>query len=189
MEEEKKLLVKPLMEDKIINLEISIPCSKLDNNILVHLIQELKKKFEGRCIKDGYLKKINYLVHYEILPINNELKSTSPFFRACLSADVIKPTQNQYVRAEVIKFSPYILRCKYGPIEIICYTNSDILKKLKSRTEDLSISKKEDDGAIEKIYALIEIEHIQYSYLDQNIKSVGNFIRLIENEEYLDYVY
>ncbi len=163
-------ILKPIYQDHTVILDVSIDCRHINDNIISTLWVETRKKFRRKCVEGGFLLEINNIISYESLPFRPEFNKPTPYFRVTMSNVVVKPMLNQYIFCEIKRFCVDILRCSYGPIEIICSIDKNTLGLL---------NKKKD---IQK-YVIIEIVDFKYSFMDTNIKSIGEFVKICEDED------
>ena len=163
-------ILKPIYADHAVTLDVSIDCKFINDNIISTLWIETRKKFLKKCVESGFLLEINNIISYESLPFRPEFNKPTPYFRVTMSNVIVKPMINQYIFCEIKRFCVDILRCSYGPIEIICSIDKNMLSLL---------NKKKDDQK----YVIVEIVDFKYSYLDSNIKSIGEFVKICDEED------
>lgn len=163
-----KTLYYPIIENFQININIKLNCNEINDNILNNLFNKIKNKYEKKCTKNGYVLKFNNIVKYIQNPISNEKLISMPSFNITLNSIIILPLKYQTIVCKLIKICPDILRCNFGPIEIICQINNDEFKLLNQDNIE---------------YININIEDIQYSLFDKNIKCLGKYLSISSSEE------
>jgi len=163
-----KTLYYPVIDDFNLNIRIKLNCNEINDEILSNLFYKIKNKYEKKCTKNGYIYKIHNIVKYLQKPISNEDLISFPCFLITINTKIILALKYQTIVCKIIKVCPDILRCNFGPIEVICQINS----------KEHEILKKDN---IE--YININIKDIQYSLFDKNIKCLGIFISISSKEE------
>lgn len=158
----------PVIDNFNSNISIKLECKEINDNILENLFYKLKDKYEKRCTKNGYMLKIHNIIKYEQNAISNEILLSNPSFNITFNSTIILPLKYQTILCKIIKVCPDILRCNFGPIEVISQLNSD----------DYNLINKDN---IE--YININIKDIQYSLFDKNIKCLGELISIPTKEE------
>ena len=163
-----KTLYYPIIENFHISINIKLNCNEINDNILSNLFYKIKNKYENKCTKNGYVLKFHNIVKYIQNPISNENLISYPSFNITLNSTIILPLKYQTIVCKLIKICPDILRCNFGPVEIICQIDNTEFELLnKDNIEYINIS----------------IKDIQYSLFDKNIKCLGNFVSISSSED------
>lgn len=163
-----KTLYYPVIDNFNIDINIKLNCNEINDNILSNLFKKIKYKYEKKCTKNGYVLDFHSIVKYIQNPISNEILISYPSFNVTLNSSIILPLKYQTIVCKLIKICPDILRCNFGPVEIICQINNEDFKLLNK--DNIS-------------YININIRDIQYSLFDKNIKCLGNFISISSDDE------
>ena len=159
----------PIINDFNLKINLKMNCNEINDNILNNIFHKIKKKYEKKCTKNGYIYKLNNIVKYTQNPISNENLISYPSFNITINTDIILPLKYQTIVCKIIKICPDILRCHFGPIEIISQINNEQYNMIKNNDN------------IE--YINMNIKDIQYSVFDTNIKCLGEFIAISTNNE------
>lgn len=170
--DESEMIYYPLKRNTCVKLNITIESHKLNNKIIENLFITIKNRFENKCTENGYINKIHGIIKFSVLPFLNENTKAINRFETHINCDLITPLVEQLLVCTIIKFYPDILRVQHGPIEVICRINNEIFQLLSK-----SYSKN----------VLIKIDDIKYALFDVNIKCIGAFQRILDDDEYNDY--
>ena len=163
-----KTLYYPVIDNFHLNIVMQLNCNEINDEILRNLFYKIKKKYEKKCTKNGYILKLYNIVKYVQKPISNENLISFPCFNITINTEIILPLKYQTIVCKIIKICPDILRCNFGPVEIISQINNEEYKQL--HTENIE-------------YININIKDIQYSLFDKNIKCLGSFISVSSKED------
>jgi len=144
--------------NKILNTRILVPCSKLNSDIYINIKNILKNKYEGNCIKYGYISKIFKILDYSNnnIDINNLDCSVSYFVK--YSARLCYPVENTLIIAKIITMNKQFFVAENGPItNMIKYNNINESKFKLDEQRNIIIKKtkkKLDIGNYVKIQIL-----------------------------------
>ena len=144
--------------NKILNTRILVPCSKLNSDIYINIKNILKNKYEGNCIKYGYISKIFKILDYSNnnIDINNLDCSVSYFVK--YSARLCYPVENTLIIAKIITMNKQFFVAENGPItNMIKYDNINESKFKLDEQRNIIIKKtkkKLDIGNYVKIQIL-----------------------------------
>ena len=163
-----KTLYYPIIDNFSLKIKIKLNCNEINDEILSNLFYKIKNKYEKKCTKNGYLYKLHNIIKYIQKPISNENLFSLPCFIITVNTQIILPLKYQTIVCKIIKICPDILRCNFGPIEVICQINNKEYKELNEANVE---------------YININIKDIQYSLLDKNIKCLGSFISKSSKED------
>lgn len=163
--------------NKILSTRILVPCTKLNSDIYLNIKNILKNKYEGNCIKYGYISKIFKILDYSEnnIDINNLDCSVSYFVR--YSARLCYPVENTLIIAKIITMNKQFFVAENGPItNMIKYNNVNESKFKLDEQHNIIIKKtkkKLDIGNYVKI-------QIQAKKMYNNDNKIGTLSYLID---------
>lgn len=114
----------------VLNTIVTLSPNQFDNNIYIHLKNNLIRLLEGRCYRNyGYVSKI-----YEILKRNNgeivpEFPSGSASFDIKFSCKLCYPLINKHIICKVERINQLIIKLVNGPIQVIATISPDRMNK------------------------------------------------------------
>lgn len=112
--------------NKILNTRILVPCSKLNSDIYLNIKNILKNKYEGNCIKYGYISKIFKILDYSENNIDINNLDCSVSYNVKYSARLCYPIENTLIIAKIITMNKQFFVAENGPItNMIKYNNID----------------------------------------------------------------
>ena len=163
--------------NKILSTRILVPCTKLNSDIYLNIKNILKNKYEGNCIKYGYISKIFKILDYSEnnIDINNLDCSVSYFVK--YSARLCYPVENTLIIAKIITMNKQFFVAENGPItNMIKYNNVNESKFKLDEQHNIIIKKtkkKLDIGNYVKI-------QIQAKKMYNNDNKIGTLSYLID---------
>ena len=163
--------------NKILSTRILVPCTKLNSDIYLNIKNILKNKYEGNCIKYGYISKIFKILDYSEnnIDINNLDCSVSYFVK--YSARLCYPVENTLIIAKIITMNKQFFVAENGPItNMIKYNNVNESKFKLDEQHNIIIKKtkkKLDIGNYVKI-------QIQAKKMYNNDNKIGTLSYLMD---------
>lgn len=163
--------------NKILSTRILVPCTKLNSDIYLNIKNILKNKYEGNCIKYGYISKIFKILDYSEnnIDINNLDCSVSYFVK--YSARLCYPVENTLIIAKIITMNKQFFVAENGPItNMIKYNNVNESKFKLDEQHNIIVKKtkkKLDIGNYVKI-------QIQAKKMYNNDNKIGTLSYLID---------
>jgi len=178
-------LVNPF-SNKIINNRLLIPSRNLNNELYLNIKYLIKKKYEGKTIKYGYISKIYRLIKYEnnYVEINN--LDCNPFFFVKFSARVCNPIINTIIITKITKINKNFIVSENGPIT--CITKYSNINENKFRIDDENnvIEKKNNTKIDINKYVKILIQAKRMYTNDTNIVILGYIINIATSKEIIN---
>ena len=168
--------------NKIINNRLSIPSRNLNNELYLNIKYNIKKKYEGRTIKYGYISKIYRLIKYEnnYVEINN--LDCNPFFFVKFSARICNPIINTIIITKVTKINKNFIVSENGPITCIIKTNQINLNNFNVNNKgDIVYTK---NNSVLKIgnHVIVKIIGVQFVVGDERIIIISSLEDLATKE-------
>ena len=111
---------------KLHDLVVLLPW-QLNNELYLHLKNNLKNKVEKKCIDAGYICKVNEIENYDNGFILPEDLSGNITFKVTYTANVCVPIPNNLMICKVDQIIKNVILCKNGPVNIIItFTNINV---------------------------------------------------------------
>ena len=76
--------------------------SELDGNLNEHILDNLKKKYQGKCIKEGYIIKINNIIDRSLGTVSLNDFETNTIFVVKFIANISNPKENDIIEGCII---------------------------------------------------------------------------------------
>jgi DNA-directed RNA polymerase subunit E'/Rpb7 len=106
--------------ETIIKQRVIIQAKYLNNKINNYLIQYLKKKFEGKCISEGYIQHDTIeIINKSIGALNGSRFTGDISYEVLFKAKICNPLVNNIIECQVKFINKLGLLCNNGPITII----------------------------------------------------------------------
>ena len=172
--------------NKIINNRLSIPSRNLNNELYLNIKYNIKKKYEGRTIKYGYISKIYRLIKYEnnYVEINN--LDCNPFFFVKFSARICNPIINTIIITKVTKINKNFIVSENGPITCITKYSSINDNKFRIDDEKNVIEKKNNNKLEINKYVKVLVQAKRMYSNDTNIVILGYIINIASSKEIIN---
>ena len=148
---------------------IYLNSSDINHNISNIILNKLRKKVEGKCIKEGFIRRNSVNVLSRSLGVmNNSNFDSGVHYVVVYSADVCNLTNGQVIEAEVENIDKSQVICYIGnsnesPIEIYMFKHHHV-----GNTEFANLSKND--------IVKIEIACSKYDFNDTQIVAIGKYI-------------
>lgn len=148
---------------------IYLNSSDINHNICNIILNKLRKKVEGKCIKEGFIRRNSVNVLSRSLGVmNNSNFDSGVHYVVVYSADVCNLTNGQVIEAEVENIDKSQVICYIGnsnesPIEIYMFKHHHV-----GNTEFANLSKND--------IVKIEIACSKYDFNDTQIVAIGKYI-------------
>jgi DNA-directed RNA polymerase subunit E'/Rpb7 len=114
--------------ESILNKNIEILPSQLDDNIQSHIFNKINKSFCNQEL--GYMLEALQILNIESNPL---LRGSNPSFNVTYKAKVLKPEQNKILDCKVkLIFSQGII-FEYGNMELLVPEDKEIILKTKEK--------------------------------------------------------
>ena len=108
----------------ILYTRLLIPCSKLNTDIYLNIKKILKKNFEGKCIKYGYISTIFKIIDYSDNNIDINNLDCSVHYNVKYSARICFPIVNTIIIARVSTLNKQLFVAENGPIKNMIKNNN-----------------------------------------------------------------
>lgn len=148
---------------------IYLNSSDINHNISNIILNKLRKKVEGKCIKEGFIRRNSVNVLSRSLGVmNNSNFDSGVHYVVVYSADVCNLTNGQVIEAEVENIDKSQIICYIGnsnesPIEIYMFKHHHV-----GNIEFANLSKND--------IVKIEIACSKYDFNDTQIVAIGKYI-------------
>jgi hypothetical protein len=172
--------------NKIINNRLLIPSRKLNNELYLNIKYFIKKKYEGKTIKYGYISKIYRLIKYEnnYVEINN--LDCNPFFFVKFSARVCNPIINTIIITKITKMNKNFIVSENGPITCITKYSSINDNKFSIDDEKNVIEKKTNTKIDINKYVKVLVQAKRMYSNDTNIVILGYILNIASSKEIIN---
>ena len=161
--------VKGIYIKNILTRKIHLPFYLLGDNIKELIQQKLNKTYEGKCIKEGFLKpnSINIITYSSVV-----IKGNNVLFDVAFNCLICKPVEGMRIKVIVKNVTKAGIRAEYKePTPIIVFISRD-----QSYKDELFNSIKEDDD----IY--IKVIGIRYELNDKFISVIASVDKKIKKK-------
>ena len=161
--------VKGIYIKNILTRKIHLPFSLLGDNIKELIQQKLNKTYEGKCIKEGFLKpnSINIITYS-----SGVIKGNNVLFDVAFNCLICKPVEGMRIKVIVKNVTKAGIRAEYKePTPIIVFISRD-----QSYKDELFNSIKEEDD----IY--IKVIGIRYELNDKFISVIASVDKKIKKK-------
>lgn len=107
---DRKKMLKGIYMKNILTRKIVVPFNVLGNNIKDILSQKISESFEGKCIKEGYVKKKSCnIIQYSV----GTLKSNNCEFHVLFECLICKPSEGMKIKVNVKNITKAGIRAEY----------------------------------------------------------------------------
>ena len=173
--------------NKIINNRLLIPSRNLNNELYLNIKYYIKKMYEGKTIKYGYISKIYRLMKYDSNNIEINNLDCNPFFFVKFSARVCNPIVNTIIVTKVTKINKNFIVSENGPIT--CITKYSNINDSKFRLDDEKnvIENKTNTKLDINKYVKVLIQAKRMYTNDKNIVILGYIINIASSKEIINY--
>ena len=168
--------------DTELNTRLSLKPHQMNNDLYIHLKNNLKLKLEKKCVKYGFVVKIYKITDYsdgEILPENYD---SSAIFNITYSCRLCLPTQDTSIVCELEVLNKALLKAKNGPITCIIKTNQINLNNFNINNKgDIVYTK---NNSVLKIgnHVIVKIIGVQFVVGDERIIIISSLEDLATKE-------
>ena len=181
-------------KDEILNTRVILHPYQMNNNLYVNLKKNLIDKFEGKCIKYGYIIKIYKILEYTNGIIEPENFTGSAVYDVKYLAKICVALKESTIVAKITSYIPnanFVL-AEFGSIIKIIFTKNErdlntrnfIIKNDKSL---ISISSQKKIGIND--YVKIQLKSIKFYQNDTVIKCMGYLDDLATDDEINKFYY
>lgn len=160
----------PLFERRELVRNIHLDARYLQRNIQASLLAQLRMKYEGICVAEGFIQRRSITIVEHSLGRTNLIKGGLGY-TVKFQADVCMPHPGQVFRA------PVILKSKIG-------LHADLLPLKILLPRDLHIGNAEFDEAPEKQEIEFEVVGSNFQQGDESIVILGKLRSLVKSEEF-----
>ena len=156
----------PLFERRELTRTIHIEARHLQRNIQVSLTTQLRSKYEGRCVAEGYIMRDSIAIVNHSLGRTNLIKGGLDY-SVQFQADVCMPHKGQHFRAPVVLKSKIGLHAEITPIKVLL-------------PRDLHIGNTTFDDVKEKQEIEFEVVGAQFQQGDEHIYVLAKLIEPVQ---------
>jgi DNA-directed RNA polymerase subunit E'/Rpb7 len=147
-----------------LNRNINLPFESIGENIKENLLKKLQEDLEGKCAKEGFIKKnsINILLY-----TSGIIKSNYIIFNVVFECYICRPVENMLIKCKVINNTKAGIRAEYNKSEespIVIFVARDHNYKNQD-FQNINISD----------IIQIKVIGIRYELNDTNISVLGEF--------------
>ena len=148
---------------------IYLTSSDINHNIESIIVNKLRKKIEGKCIKEGYIRKNSIAILSRSLGVmNNSNFEAGVHYVVVFSADVCHLSNGQMIEAEIENIDKsqvicYIGNPKESPIEIYMFKHHHVGNAEFANLNNHDIVN-------------IKIACSKYDFNDTQIVAIGNYV-------------
>ena len=115
-------LVSPYVDTELYS-RVRLSPLQLNNDLYIHLKNNLKKKVEKKCCKNGYITKIYKILKYSngiIIPENFDAAATLNVKYSCR---LCRPVENTMIICKIDVMNKVLIKASNGPIFVIIKLN------------------------------------------------------------------
>ena len=168
----------------ILTTPILLHPRQMDNNIDIHLKDNLKKEHEKKCFKNvGYVNNIYKIEDIKDQLIDMENSECSQMYIVMFSCKLYCPIIGRYIIAKMDKITEKICTAINGPMRIIITPNRIDNKRFYTGTGDMIIRIKPNSEILtQNHYVKIYVEGMTFADKDELIIIIG-FLMDIANQD------
>ena len=168
----------------ILETSVLLHPSQMDNNIDIHLKNNLKKQHENKCIKNiGYVKEVYAIKDIRGQLIDMENSECSQMFILTFKCKLYCPIIGRYIIAKMDKITEKICTAINGPMRIIITPNRIDNKRFYTGSGDMIIRIKPNSEILtQNHYVKIYVEGMTFADKDELIIIIG-FLMDIANQD------
>lgn len=175
-------MTSPYKDQKLYRV-VKLEPYQMNNSIKDHLMENLKKSIEYKCIHVGYICKIYKILSY----VNGEMKSVDfsgkAYYDVTYLAKLCSPIQKSVILCKVTSTSKSLLEVVNGPINVFIQTTNYSTTKFKINSNgDLCDKETEKIIEIDDIIK-VELDAPTYNIGASEIMAVGNLQSMATKEE------
>lgn len=128
----------PLFERRNLNRLVRIPASQLQKNVRPALLAQLRSKYEGVCIPEGFCQPETITIIEQSLG-RTDLVHSGVEYHVLFQADMCMPHQGQVWRGDVKMRSKIGVHIEIGPVQILLprdlHMGDPVFEDLKDRQQ------------------------------------------------------
>lgn len=169
----------------ILETNVLLHPSQMDNNIDIHLKNNLKKQHENRCIKNiGFVKEVYSIKDIKGQLIDMENSECSQMYILTFKCKLYCPIIGKYIIAKMDKITEKISTAINGPMRIIITPNRIDNKRFYTGTGDMVIRIKPNSEILtQNHYVKIYVEGMTFADKDELIIIIGFLMDIANNDE------
>ena len=156
----------PLFERRELTRTVHIEARYLQRNIQVSLTTQLRSKYEGRCVAEGYIARDSLAIVNHSLGRTNLIKGGLDY-SVQFQADVCFPHKGQQFTAPIVLKSKIGLHAEITPIKVLL-------------PRDLHIGNKTFDDVKESQSVTFEVIGSQFQQGDEHIYVLGKLLEPVQ---------
>jgi len=169
------------MTSPYINTILTVPIllhpHQMNNDIYLHLKENLKKKVLGKCFKQhGYVDEVIEIIEYKDGIIEAENTESSALFDITFSCRLCLPLKNTQIICEINRINKQLITAVNGPILVIITTNDRVNKEIfyKDNNNNIRYKKENVNDILKKgDFIKVTIQGLQFYDGDEIIKVIG----------------
>lgn len=170
----------------VLQTNVSLYPNQLDNNIDLHLKENLIKKYEGKCYEDyGFIHKIYDITKRSVGYLIPENPTGSVTYLVDFACRICNPVVEKQIITKIVRLNNSLIKSECGSIDVI--NNVSKLDKTKfTITQMNEIFYKKDDEKIRidtGSYLKILITAKTFNDNDIKITTIGNIIDVANIDE------
>lgn len=153
----------------MLSRKIQIPFENVGSNIKENLLKKLQEDLEGKCCKEGYIKKHSITINTYSCGV---VKSDYIIFNVIFQCKICKPVEGMQIKCKVINNTKAGIRAEYikddvSPIVIFVARDHNY--------KNSNFNKIENDDFIQ-----IKVLGIRFELNDEVISVLGEFVKKIQ---------
>ena len=177
-----------LYTNQVLEEVISLYPYQMDNDLFIHIKNNLKSKVENKCNKYGYINYVHRIIDCGngVLDANN--LSGNAVYNVKYLANICIPIQNTQILIQMDIVDSKIIRGSNGPISCIILSKNINTENFKIKNNG-DIIHNETDSLLKKgDYVKVNILASQFNYNEVNIHIIGWLENLAINVNLNDYL-
>ena len=175
-----KELVNPFVNLELHTI-VAIKPYQLNNDLYIHLKNNLKLQSENKCNSIGYICKINEIIKYDDGYIEPEDFSGDILFNVSFTANICIPLKNTYIVTRIESIHKQLIIANNGPIKCIIKTNDYNHDKFSMSTQSKLIYKSTNKTIVSDDYIIVHIRSHK-SYVGEDKIGIMGFIEDIPTD-------
>ena len=128
----------PLFERRNLNRLVRIPASQLQKNVRPALLAQLRSKYEGVCIPEGFCQPETITILEQSLG-RTDLVHSGVEYHVLFQADMCMPHQGQVWKGDVKMRSKIGIHLEIGPVQVLLprdlHMGDPVFEELKDRQQ------------------------------------------------------
>jgi DNA-directed RNA polymerase subunit E'/Rpb7 len=163
--------------------QIIVECYQMNSDIKIHMLNNLKKKLEKRCNKNGYIDTVYNITKFTFGLLRSEDLSGNAVYDVSYNCRMCLPVVNTVIIGLIKVIDSELIVCIHGPIMCFIqkqYIDNTIWKDMRQVLNELKTGD----------YIKVQILDTMINYNDEQIKILGRLLGKPSIEEidkyYLD---